>query len=641
MPDLLERLTDAMAERYAIESEVGSGGMATVFVAEDLKHKRKVAIKVLHPELSSVVGGDRFLAEIETVASLSHPHLLSLYESGQADGLLYYVMPFVEGESLRQRIDRERQLPVPEATRLAAEVADGLDYAHRHGVIHRDVKPGNILLSDGHAVLADFGIARAINVAREERLTGTGMAVGTPLYASPEQAAGEDTLDGRSDIYSLGCVLYEMLTGEVPLTGATPQSIHAKRLSQSPTPLTVLRETASFELEDAVARSLAKLPVDRWATAGDFKQALDSTLTAATPAASAGRPMSRVANRGSVQEAKPRHRRRAAAWSLVAVLLALAGGYLWWSGVDRTEAADGFEAHREYRRAQAAYESLQFDSAQVYLLRSIEADSTYARAWALLGYTNVMLNLENTGQAEFLLPAALEAARRAIELDSTLAAAWHTYATVEWSYLRDWTSAERDYRRALDLSSGGSSVSQIAQIRFNLAGLLADLGQCDDARDVIAPYADQPPLERARGSEWAILVPYLCGDYSAAIGEAERSVVAGDSSFTVLHLLFLARVEAGDMEAAELDLEGLRRAWPDRSYASRALQGLLEARQGNLAGARSIIADLEQVEPTLAFEGLDRAPAEPRAQLYASVGDAETAFSILLEEMDVIRAAAG
>ena len=208
--DPVDRLNTALEGRYEIERQVGEGGMATVYLAEDLKHHRKVAIKVLHPTLAQTVGGDRFLAEIETVAALNHPHVLPLYDSGEADGLLFYVMPYVKGESLRQRLDRERQLPVNEATRLAAEIADGLDYAHRQGVVHRDIKPGNVLLSEGHAVLADFGIARAITVAREERMTGTGIGVGTPLYASPEQASGDETLDGRTDIYSLGCVLYEM-----------------------------------------------------------------------------------------------------------------------------------------------------------------------------------------------------------------------------------------------------------------------------------------------------------------------------------------------------------------------------------------------------------------------------------------------
>jgi len=216
MPDLLERLKSALADRYAVESEIGRGGMATVFLAEDLKHHRKVAIKVLNPELSASVGAERFLQEIRTVARLNHPHILAVHDSGEADGLLYYVMPYVEGESLRQLLDRKRQLSIEETVRVGAEVADALDYAHRQGVVHRDIKPGNILLAEGHATIADFGIARAIDVARAQRVTSTGLGVGTPLYSSPEQATADETLDGRTDIYSLGVVLYEMLAGAVP-----------------------------------------------------------------------------------------------------------------------------------------------------------------------------------------------------------------------------------------------------------------------------------------------------------------------------------------------------------------------------------------------------------------------------------------
>ncbi|MGB5525265.1 MAG: serine/threonine-protein kinase, partial [Gemmatimonadota bacterium] len=211
MPDLLGRLQRALADRYAVASEIGRGGMATVFLAEDLRHRRKVAIKVLHPELAAAVGPERFLREIETVASLNHPHVLPLHDSGEADGLLFFVMPFVEGASLRQRLDAETQLPVDEAVRIAIEVCDGLDYAHRSGVVHRDVKPGNVLLSEGHAVITDFGIARALSGGRDRDATQAGLGVGTPSYASPEQASGTETLDGRADIYSLGCVLYEML----------------------------------------------------------------------------------------------------------------------------------------------------------------------------------------------------------------------------------------------------------------------------------------------------------------------------------------------------------------------------------------------------------------------------------------------
>jgi serine/threonine-protein kinase len=285
MPNLLERLKAALADRYAIESEIGRGGMAVVFKAEDLKHRRQVALKVLHPELTATLGAERFLQEIEIVAGLQHPHILPLYDSGEANGLLYYVMPFAEGESLRQRLDREGQLAVDESARIAVEVADGLDYAHRRGVVHRDIKPGNILLAEGHATIADFGIARAIEAALADRVTSTGLGVGTPLYASPEQATAQETLDGRTDIYSLGCVLYEMLAGEPPLTGATPQMIQARRMSETPTALHTMRDTVPPALDHVIARALARVPADRYATASQFGQALQAAIFAATPAA--------------------------------------------------------------------------------------------------------------------------------------------------------------------------------------------------------------------------------------------------------------------------------------------------------------------------------------------------------------------
>jgi serine/threonine-protein kinase len=279
MPDLLERLRSSIADRYAIDHEIGRGGMAVVFLAEDLKHHRKVAIKVLHPGLAAAIGPDRFLREIEAVAGLTHPHVLPLHDSGEADGLLYYVMPYVEGESLRHRLEREKQLPVDEAIRITQEIAEALDHAHRHGLIHRDIKPGNILLEEGHAVVTDFGVARAINVAGAEKVTATGMAVGTPAYMSPEQATGEE-VDERSDLYSLGCVAYEMLSGEPPLVGPTPQSTAAKRLTDRPTPLPALRDTVSPGLSQVVETALSRNPVDRYATVTEFSAALGRSLPA-------------------------------------------------------------------------------------------------------------------------------------------------------------------------------------------------------------------------------------------------------------------------------------------------------------------------------------------------------------------------
>src|SRR5215208_1265681 len=278
-----DRLSAAIADRYRVERELGSGGMATVYLAYDLKHDRRVAVKVLRPELAAVIGADRFLAEIKTTANLQHPHILPLHDSGSVDGILFYVMPFIDGESLRDRLTREHQLPVSESVRLATEIASALDYAHRHGVVHRDIKPENILLHDGSALVADFGIAIAVSTA-SGRMTETGMSLGTPHYMSPEQAMGEREITPRSDVYALGCVTYEMLVGEPPFTGPTAQAIVARVMTEEPRGLTIQRKSIRFHVEAAVQTALSKLPADRFASAAEFSAALnDATRTIIIP----------------------------------------------------------------------------------------------------------------------------------------------------------------------------------------------------------------------------------------------------------------------------------------------------------------------------------------------------------------------
>ena len=274
MTATLERLQASLADRYTIERELGAGGMATVYLAHDIKHDRDVAIKVLHPDLGAVLGSERFLSEIRTTARLQHPHILPLLDSGEANGLLYYVMPLVTGETLRARIERDRQLPIEDAVRLVCEVADALGYAHGLGVIHRDIKPENILVHDGHAMLADFGIALQVESVAAARLTHSGVVLGTPLYMSPEHAAGERTLDGRSDIYELGCVLYEALAGEPPFHGATAESIVRQHLTIAAPPITNLRPAVPAHVAEALARALAKNPADRFDASAAFARAL-------------------------------------------------------------------------------------------------------------------------------------------------------------------------------------------------------------------------------------------------------------------------------------------------------------------------------------------------------------------------------
>src|SRR5687767_12512040 len=290
MPEILSRLQGALTDRYRIEREIGAGGMATVYLAQDLRHDRRVALKLLRPELSAVIGAERFLAEIKLTANLQHPHILPLFDSGAADGFLFYVMPYVEGESLRSRLTREKQLPVADAVRIASEVASALDYAHRHGVVHRDIKPENILLHDGRALVADFGIALAASKAGGNRMTETGMSLGTPHYMSPEQAMGEREITARSDVYAIGVVLYEMLTGDPPFTGSTAQAIVARVLTETPRPILPQRHTIPPAIEAAVLTALEKLPADRFATAAEFAQALaaprlSAPTTVATPLA--------------------------------------------------------------------------------------------------------------------------------------------------------------------------------------------------------------------------------------------------------------------------------------------------------------------------------------------------------------------
>src|SRR5947208_2679446 len=295
MAEILARLKAALADRYAIDRELGHGGTATVYLAQDLKHGRAVAIKVLRPELAAALGAERFLREIEIAARLTHPHILPLHDSGEVGGFLYYVMPFVEGESLRDRLNRERQLPVEEAVRIAREVATALSHAHGHNLVHRDIKPENILLSGGEAVVADFGIARAIVAAGADKLTDTGLAVGTPGYMSPEQAMAQQHIDGRADIYALGCVLYEMLAGHPPFLGTTAQEILARHTLDPVPPLRTIRRELPEAIEHAVRKALAKAPADRWRSPAAFSEALGRAVAPPSVTRRAARSLGLVA----------------------------------------------------------------------------------------------------------------------------------------------------------------------------------------------------------------------------------------------------------------------------------------------------------------------------------------------------------
>ncbi len=329
MTDLRKKLEEGLAGQYALERELGRGGMATVFLAHDLRHDRSVALKVLHPELAVTLGPERFQREIRLAARLQHPHILTVLASGETSGQLWFTMPYVEGESLRQRLNRERQLSLEDALRITTEAARALDYAHTHGVVHRDIKPENILLTtDGSTLVADFGIARALGKG-ESQLTETGMTVGTPAYMSPEQAAGDPSLDARSDIYSLGCVVYELLAGEPPFTGPSAQAMLVRRLTEAPRSLSDVRDTVPWVVEQAVLKALAKAPADRFATAGQFAQALHTGATTPWPTSAPILTAPAPLNVGTAAEpATPKRKRRPSV-----ALVSLALGFLIGAGV--------------------------------------------------------------------------------------------------------------------------------------------------------------------------------------------------------------------------------------------------------------------------------------------------------------------
>jgi serine/threonine-protein kinase len=275
VPPVLDRLGEALGDRYRLARQLGAGGMALVFLADDLRHDRRVALKVLRPEIAAALGGERFLKEIHVIAKLQHPNILPLFDSGQVDGLLYYVMPFIEGETLREKLIRERQLPLAEAIRITADLGDALAYAHREGVIHRDIKPENVLLSGGRALVVDFGIALGVMEAGGDRLTETGMSLGTPEYMSPEQASGERTIDARTDLYSLACVTYEMLVGDPPFAGRSSRAVIARILTEQPSAIRPLRDTVPEAVEAAVLKALSRVPADRFATVEEYVRALE------------------------------------------------------------------------------------------------------------------------------------------------------------------------------------------------------------------------------------------------------------------------------------------------------------------------------------------------------------------------------
>jgi serine/threonine protein kinase len=582
-PEVRERLDRALDARYRIDRELGRGGMATVFLAHDSKHDRQVALKVMHPEIAFALGRERFLREIRFAARLSHPHIVSIYDSGEADGLLFYVMPFVEGESLRDRLDRESQLPIDESLRLTREIADGLAYAHSSGIVHRDIKPENILISHNHASIADFGIAWAVGAARDDRITATGISLGTPAYMSPEQALGEQ-VDASTDAWALGCVLYEMIAGFPPF-GSEPRQVLTRSLTTTPAPLSQVRQVPDG-VQTVIDSALARGREERIANGQEFGEALDN--------ASSGL---------SVQLKHNKQRRRtpriAAIATGVAALLIIVGALAW-----RAKSASNVTVSNHASRGNLSSDSLavqyytrgraqfarrtQAGVADAFALfnKAIERDSSFALAWAGLARTtqwvasrglsltgvsvDSMISITllaseralvlDSGNAEIWLVRAnaaqlldpqdrrtvLAAERQALALDSTYADAWFQLALTEQELLRD-NASEQHFLRSIRLSP--RNVQTLAFLALHYLWT----------------------RQYKEGLKWA------------------DSAVAVDPTYVLAReALGQLSLAAGQFDAAEREHKVYLRMTKGREQVnSLAELALVEAAQGNLSSARS------------------------------------------------------
>ncbi len=605
-PDEFHLLTSALSGRYRLERELGRGGMAVVFLAEDLKHRRPVALKVLRPELAQSIGSARFFREIEIAAQLSHPHIVPLFDSGEAAGFLYFVMPYVEGETLRERLVREKQLPLDDALRVARGVADALAHAHRLGIVHRDIKPENILLQAGHPVVSDFGIASAVQAATKvkDKLTDPGFAVGTPAYMSPEQSVG-DVVDARSDVYSLGCVLYEMLAGEPPFTGATAQAIQARKVVGTVPRLRTVRESVPEGVEQAIRTALARVPADRYASVAEFATALASPEAFRAPARSvavlpflslSGDPENeyfadgitedviaqlskirslKVISRTSVMMFKRRDQSLREIGALLSAATLLEGSvrrvgdrvrivaqlidaetdrHLWAETYDRQltdifaiqsdvalQIAAALRAelspdeerriHREPTRDLQAYQLyLQgrhwfvshtadgLRNAIEYFQRATQRDPGYALAYADLAQAYTELALASGGgilQPDQAFSLAREAVSKALALDSALGEAHCMLGFLMFVRDFNWTGAEAEFRRALELNPGSADA-------YDLFGrMLAALGRHDEAIPLVARGQELDPLSHRTDLPSALL---RAGRYEEALAAIRHAV---------------------------------------------------------------------------------------------------------------------
>ena len=562
MADLHEQLARGLAERYRLERELGRGGMATVYLAQDLRHKRPVALKVLHPELAATLGPERFQREIELAARLQHPHILTVLDSGESAGRLWFTMPFVEGESLRDRLRRERQLPVDAALRIATEAARALEYAHRHGVIHRDIKPENLLLTaDGSTLVADFGIARALGAA-EDGLTQTGFAIGTPAYMSPEQAAGDRGLDARTDQYSLAAVLYEMLAGEPPWTGATAQAMIARRLSESPPSARAVRPTVPAQVDEAIRKALAPVAADRFDSVGELVQALQTVSTRASPLATPAAPT--TVARTAVPAAARGRRIPVAALALVLGLLIGVGAlFAWRRGHPEAPAAGD-----ERRIAVLPFQNLG-DTADAYFADGI-TDAVRGKLTSIPGMRVTASNRSAQYRGTAKSPREIG---RELDVDYLLV------GKVRWQKVAGGTSRVQVSPELIEVNTADAkwqqpfdaALTDVFQVQADIAGKVAS------ALDVAIGSRQQQALEDRPTRNLAAYDAYLKGKAQRALGAnpptLRRAVtffeetVALDSTFVVA---WAALSEAASLYHAQgaPSPEGADRS---RSAADRAI----------------------------------------------------------------------
>jgi len=700
----LDRVRTVLSDRYAVERELGSGGMASVFLAEDVKHARQVAIKVIRPDIAYSVGVDRFLREIGIASRLSHPHIIPVYDSGDADGLLHYVMPFVPGESLSQLLDREHRLPIAEAVTIASEVASALAYAHTHHVVHRDIKPANILLSEGHAVVMDFGVARAFGDVGRESITAPGVAVGTPTYMSPEQAAGEGHLDGRSDVYSLGCVLYEMLTGEPPYDGPTTHAIVAKCFSQPVPSARRLRPDTPVHIDRAVSKALAKFPHERFDTATSFAEALVIPGVAAPPPppksiavlpfmnlspdpenaffsdgiseeivnALTKVPGLRVAARTSSFAFKGRSlsateigealgvdtvmegsvRRAGDRLRVTAQLTDVAEGYqLWSERYDRqmadvfaiqdeiasaivgalrghwaaerhdqtvkryTEDVEAFELYLKGRYMEKTRQHAGFERGIEYFERAIDRDPNYALAYAGLADSYTLLAFYRFLPPHDAFPKANVAAMRALDADEMLPEAHTSLAEVKFYYDWDWSAAERQFIRALELNPDDPTAlhlySELLVSQKRLAEAQVNVGRARQLEPL------SPTINAGVG--WT---HYFGHDFPGAIAQLEKTLTI-DPEYLFIHwFLGLAHLGAGSFDEAIAAFRCGREASNQHSgmvaYLGHAL-----GKAGQEQGARELLAELVERAAT------SYVPSDYFAVLHLGLGEIDEALAWL------------